>query len=1159
MTVDELRALLTRHTQGTTLTLPAADLGTGPAASLVTTWLDATLTVTDLRRTDLDDRTTLDGTLTCLGMDQLTVQGIEFALDPLDRTPTLYVPLTAPANWTFATSFPATEGTDLAALTYATPPALLLTSAARPARDGHPALDPGLTFDASQVNDPAQLGTLASLLHPLSLTGPVVRRPGPQPRTDISLRSQPRPDSGFSAAFYLWAGSRDDTYGLRLAADLVLGGTGGTTISAPPAKGPLRFSADQLPDRLPSGDLAAWSGTGPAVHQLVDQSGFLLGDAVRLTGVTAVIDPAAFGKGGLAAALTEVTATVETLPGVSWPIVGDDLALTGVGATLTVKNPLVSGRSAQVTGRGDFTVAGDVSLHAGAQIPPGTFKLVLDEGTPAELRDVLQHFLPHTDLSGVPELTLKKFSGTATPKEGTYEVDAAVSTDWHIDVGAARIALTEAGLKLAREGGGTSGTLSAKAEIGPVTGGSTVKFDAGWTVPGGFELDGNFPDLDLTAMLKSLACDADVPLPDGLPQVSLLHPSVVVKAGTAEAGKPAAGKSYELAVSTTAVFGSARLTFFGKAAKAEGGTAFVAAFWQQDWTWSPGDVPAWAGVLGFLDGITFDKAGLAVSSADGASVDTQAQPPDTLPATLGKGLTFFAELGLTGPLAPLKALFQDADGIHLMARLTTPVEQSEFSASIDEQKTREGFGGLDLAFKPAAREVSLQTSWNFTVPAIGSAPATLLQFVAGGALKGAEFHLFLVLKPAGYSARAAAVGELPISGMVELPVSADGTLSSDGDVRALASRLAQLDVPPEDRPTWKNAFGVEGFDVRYFYVQIGFGETGLVLGAGGSVAIGEATLELDIEGGFEPEPFVTVFHFALGTAHQGTGVSLWDIVHVLVTPPDWLSFLKQIVLHELAVCVVTAPGGWTNPATHEEWKQGFYAKGDVDFFGNNWRFEANISDDGLYAYSAIAQPLTLAGVFSYSDASGSKGPQYLLDTRGIRGGHLPAKILSLSGKLELLGLSVSVDAQLGSAGFAFTIAENLLGILQEDMSCTLSSTGLTASAHVSLDFDITLPRGVTLGGIPLFAGDLVGIKAQGGFDLTVDGSGAALHLTASCDAYALDLHLVQFAFDQWLTIGHWDDIVTWLQNNPEKVFAALGEGIWGALKNCATTTAAQLT
>ncbi|AEW98402.1 hypothetical protein [Streptantibioticus cattleyicolor] len=1204
MTIDELRALNTRCTRADVLTLPADAIGTGPAAALIGTWLDGTLTVTGLRREDHDATVVVHGTVTVsgLGITEVPVTGIEFGVDPVDHEPTLYVPLVLPADWDFATSFPETGGSDLAGLAFPAPPALLLTSAARPARQAYPALDAGVTFHAAEVADPAPLGTLVTLLRPgpgeLSLTGPIARRPATGPgdtvRTEITLRSAGRPEEAFSASFHLWAGSRGGgaegptvVYGLRLAADLFLGQDAGATVSAPADSGggTVVLTADRLPGRLATGDLAAWNGTGAAVHRLVDQEGFALGDAVRLTGVSAAIDPAKLGQGGLAAALTQVTATVETTPGTVWPIAGDDLALTGVGATLTVTDPLRASRTAHVTGHGDFTVTGDITLHATAEIPPGTFQLTLDESTPVRLTDVLRHFLPHADLTGAPDLTLTAFSGTATPKQGACEVDATVSSDWHLDIGAARVCLTEAGLTVTRHGDGaarpeaptapggspsrTTGTLSATAEVGPAQGGdgSAVRFSATWDIPGAFQLTGAFPDLDLTALLASLACRADVPLPDGLPQVSLLRPAVTVRLGDALAGQPARGRSYELAVATTARFDGTELAFVGKAGRTpEGATLFAAVLSQGDWSWSPGKVSSWAPALAFLDGITFTRSGLAVSSADDVPVDGGQDAPDTLPATLDKGLTFFTELGLTGPLAPLGALFQDTTGIHLTARLTTPVQNSEFTASIAEQKTRAGFGGLILTIRPAAREVSLQTSWNFTVPGVGTAPATLLQFVAGGALKGAGFHLFLVLKPAGSAAES--VAGRPVTRQLAYALRSSGPTPLPGPpdpappaVRRTAARLAGLTAAPsaKDRPAWKNAFGVEGFDIHDFFMEIGSGEAGPTLGAGGSVVIGEATLELDIEGGFEPEPFVTVFRFALGTVHQGTGISLWDMLAVLVTAPDWLGFLRQIVLHELAIRVVTVPGGWTDPATHEEWPQGFYAKGDIDFFGNNWRFEVNIGDEGLYASSAIAQPLKLAGVLTFSDATGTKGPRYLLDTRGIRGGHLPAKIFLLSGRLDLLGVSATVEAHLGDDGFAFALGVDVLEILRGEMSCVLGSGGLRAKARIELDLDVTVARGVVLGGIPVPAGNLVGVHLVGGFDLVVDGTGVDLALTAGCDAYLLDVHLVHFAFDQHFPIARWADIAGYLKDDPEKLFASLGEGIWDAIKDCATTTAAQLT
>ncbi|WP_274918671.1 hypothetical protein [Streptomyces sp. WZ-12] len=1218
MQFTDLQALLDRHTTGGTLTLAGSDFGHGPAAALVNTWLDdKTLTLGTLHRTDHPDTNTIvvDGELGALGITDAQVTGIEFGLDPVDQDPTLFIPLPTPASWTIATSFPDTEGSDLSGLTFGDRrPELLLTSVPRPARDGRPVLDRGLTFHAPEVQDPTPLGPLVALVRrppaSLSLTGLVQRRSvGETVVTDVALRSIPEPPQGFGGDFFLWAGSRGDapplTYGLRLAADLVLAHGVGATISAPvPAPGnEIALTVDALPGDVGTDALAEWYGTGLAVQQLTT-AGFPLGDAVRLTGLSATIDVTKIGTGpdkGLVKALTAIAVKVAAQPAVSWPIVGDDLAVTGVGAHLTVTTPLQKSRSATVTGYGDFTVAGAVALHASAAIPPGRFELALDDETPAQLKDVLRHFVPGTDLSGVPDLTLRKFHGTATPTQGEYGLSAAVTTDWHLDLGASRLQLTETSLELdrKREEGekgekevvkrrgvwktwrspqpgaaesqslSTTGTLAAKATLGPASGGNDgILFDAAWHLPGTFEIGGTFPKIDLTALIDALACRADVPLPDGLPAVELSDSTVRLRLGGAGVGEVADGQGYELAVASTVAFAGAHaLTLVGKAAKGDSGTLFAAAFWQQDWAWSPRQIPGWSEALGILGDITFAKSGLAVCSADGVALDA-ASPPDTLPGTLDKGLTFFTEIGFTGPLDPLRALFDGvATGVHLQAVLTSPVKNSVFKASIAEQKLRPGFGGLEVEIKPALPSITLSTSWNLTVPAMGSAPETLLQFVAGGTVSRAGFSLSLTLKPAapalGTIAGQLAPGRYAFAlekpGRTALP--AVPLTDPDGRIVHDATRRPTPEVgAPQPGPAWKNAFGIEGFDVEAFWAQIGGGTSGLTLGMGGSIRVGEVHLELDIVGGLEPEPFVTVFRFALTTADKGKGVSVRDILAVVVTPPPALDFLKTIVLHELTFCAVTAPGGWDSPLG-EHWEQGYYGRGDIDFFGNNWRFEVGVGNDGIYASSVVAQPLALGGVFTFSNHDGSKGPQYLLDTRGIKEGHLPEKIFYLSGKIDLLGItSAAVEAELGAKGFAFTLDAHLLDILTSELRCTLNTDGgLHASANVGLDFRVDIPRGVLLGGIPIPGGTLVDIQAHGGFDLTIDGSGAQLHLEAGCDAYLAGVHLVTFDLNIDFGIRSWDGIVGYLQDHPEELFAALGSGIWDAMKDCATTRAAELT
>ncbi|MEO3973541.1 hypothetical protein [Streptomyces sp. CAU 1734] len=1181
MRFTELQALLDRYTAGGTLALPAAGLGSGPAAALISGWLDdAVLTVGAPHREDHPETATvvIGGELTVLGITGAPVTGIEFGLDPVDGDPTLHIPLTTPAGWTLAVSFPDTAGSDLAGLAFGDRlPLLLLTSVPRPARDGLPALDRGVTLYAPEVLDPAPLGGLAALVRgpgaALSLTGPVQRRPaGGGTVTDIALRSVPEPWAGTGGYFSLWAGSRGDgpplAYGLRLIADLDPAPGVTVSLGAPvPAAGTeIVLGAEVLPGgAVDTSALREWYGSGAALDRLTG-AGFTLGDAVGIAGLDAVIDTTAAGRGA-AEALTAITLRAAAEPGVSWPVAGDDLAVTGVGAELTVTAPLLPTRSAGVTGYGDFTVAGPVALHARAAIPPGSFELTLDEETPARLADVLRHFLPGADLSGAPDLTLAKFHGTAVPTRGEYGLSATVITDWHIGIGAARLGLDRVTLELKRgkdeatpggEDARTTGTLAARARLGPAEGDGGMVFDAAWHLPGGFELGGTFPDTDLTALLEGLACRADVPLPDGLPAVGLRGASVRVRLGGAEAGEFDAGGGHELTVGGTVDFGgSTALTVAGKAAKGGSGTLFAAALWQDGWTWAPNQVPGWSGVLGILGGITFAKSGLAVCSADGVALDADSAP-DTLPAALDKGLTFFTEIAFTGPLEPLGALFEGAaDGVRLEAVLASPVRNSVFRASVAEQRLRSGFGGLEVEIQPAQPRIALSASWNFTVPAMGSAPATLLRFAAGGAVSEEGFSLFLTLEAA--AGPGAFAGRLPPDRYAFALEKQGRAILPAPPLPGAAARPVHGAAPGPDGPAWRNAFGIEGFDIEAFWAQIGGGTSGLTLGIGGSITVGPAALELDVVGGFEPEPFVTVFRFSLAAADSGKGVSLLDILAIVFPPPEALGFLAKIVLHELMFCAVTVPGGWTSPLG-EHWDQGCQGKGNIDFFGNNWRFEVGVGNDGLYAAGAIAQPLTIGKWFTLSDKDGTKGPHYLLDTRGIKEHRLPEKILSLSGRVALLGASAAVEAELGSDGFAFTLDAGLLGILESEVGCTLDTgSGLHATASVGLDFGVELPRGALLGGIPVAGGTLVGIKAHGGFDLRIDGTGAGLRLRAGCDAYLAGVHLVGFDLDLTFGVEKWDDIVGYLRDHPEKLFESLGDGIWDAMKHCATSRAAELT
>ncbi|NED00768.1 hypothetical protein G3I55_03690, partial [Streptomyces sp. SID6648] len=80
--------------------------------------------------------------------------------------------------------------------------------------------------------------------------------------------------------------------------------------------------------------------------------------------------------------------------------------------------------------------------------------------------------------------------------------------------------------------------MSATAKLGVAGGDRTVDFTATWTLPQSFALEGTFPEIELTELLKRLSCPLE--LPDGTPAVVLKKSKATLRAGKAMAGQPAA-------------------------------------------------------------------------------------------------------------------------------------------------------------------------------------------------------------------------------------------------------------------------------------------------------------------------------------------------------------------------------------------------------------------------------------------------------------------------------------------------------------------------------------------------------------------------------------------------------------------------------------------
>ncbi|MFJ6382745.1 hypothetical protein ACIQI7_22430 [Kitasatospora sp. NPDC092039] len=1211
-----------------TLTVTAANLDTQAASRQLAAWFPGGLTLHDATLENAATGVTAAGSLAGWPAAQAIKTTVVFGIDPADQSPSLYAHLVLPVSWTFGAAFPKIKGLALDRLTYAEPPLLLLTSTKREAADGLPDLPPGMTFHAPKAKPPTD-SALAFLLPltdgALTLTGPLMPADkNGRPGVDLRSRSKAGQDMQ-EASFLLWAGSRDlDTptpyYNVELRADVRISKTLTVEIGTSLQSGPATLILTGAPPKDPvaASDLKDFAGLDKAFTK-ADKAGFPLGDTLQLRDVLITIDPTNTG-GSLAKALRQVTVDIDSAPGRTWDIAEGNLKLTGVGAELSVFEPLQSTRSAWLVVRARFEVADKLPLLVEGIVPPGTLTVADDTLKPVPLKDVVQHFLPGTDLGHMPAINLTDFWGEVTPTTGTFSMAADADTNAALELGAATITLTQAGFALQHDKKNTTASLNAIAVVAPTGKPLTdgIKITAACAIPGSFRLSGQFPTVSLTDLIKQLAADTGLSLPSGMPAITFSKTTASVQYG----------QGWELALSGDVTYDKYTLSVVGKAARPAGEstgktTVLVVGLWQENWSFSPRDIGAWAKDLPILGDLTFTDSGLVVSTADQQNIDTgTVKKPKGLPATVGKGLTFFSTLGFGGDLAFLTRLFPSASGITVTARLASPIKNSEFAAVL--AKAGNGFGALTLTVKPATYEIALATAFVLQLPA--AAGSVKLQLTGQGAVSkpsagGWALSLKLVLTPA--KAYGAAAGKVPphqlalaldapgytlltpdpepapagtgmaavavltpapaalerllcdLTALGHTPVPVLWTAPPAAGTDALLPWAHGADVPYallvptphevwgaeplpgpdfyDSPPAWKNAFGIDGFTINGFFVEISLKDGKLVLGGGGELTFGSGndavTLDLTAKGSVEP-PMVTVFYFALKPADTKKGVSLHDIAALVTTPPSWLDILKKIVIHQLEVCLVTDAGGWKDDITKTTWQQGLFASGDIDFFDNNWRFKVEITRTGIYVDSEIEKPLTIAKLLTLSSATDqAKGPHYLLDLKNITSGNAPKKILALSGKVELLGASASLDASLGKDGFAFDLKVKVGGFTA-DLACTLDlDSGLTAKATATLDFSIDAPSSWKL------TGTVLDVNATGSLTLTVTKDQATVSLALKATVTLTGGHLpkIDLSVDD-LGITSFEDIINHFKNTPKLIYDQLGT-LGDDVKNCAVNTA----
>ncbi|MFF8912845.1 hypothetical protein ACF08M_05830 [Streptomyces sp. NPDC015032] len=1156
MDTIELRSLVTSCISNGTLTMAASTLRTGAAARLINDWFSGPLVVENVTCTDTDTGIQVKGTLNWTRISCERQATATFAAGP-GGDPSLLLRFPLPDQWTFAASFPATAGTPMNGLRFPAGPELLLTSQSLSAQGGHPVLARGLNFHAPAAELHTDCRGWNALLTAASdgriaLSGTIAPFSGAT-LPDIQLASGPltSPSQDLDLRFSLQAGAQYDDgevtfYGVDLCASLGLPGNLSLKLITALAPGPLTLIAQlsSTNHSVRSEDLKTWAHLGAAFERGAG-SGLDLGATVQLRDLTLSIDPLQLSK-QFTHAVTQITVGVAAQPELTWIINGaPGLRLAGLQANFVLDNPLRKTRKATVYAGADVQIAGHTNVMATGVIPPGTLRLALDPSTPVELTEAFKQFVPGQVLVGLPRIDLTGLDGQITPTKGAFEVTARAAVAAPFDLGAATITLKDAKVSLWRRPGAaggeptTGGEFTATARLAPRSDlAACTDFTADWTIPGRLTLKGTLPELPLTTLLKHLDTEAGL-LPDSLPEVTLI-PSTVTVALAKENEQ-----SYDLLLDSGVRFKNTTLRLVGKAGKDGATTAFTAVLWAEGWGVSPAAIAGWKGPLGIFDAVTFTGVGLAVSTAEQQLTSlSDVSLPATLPDQVSKGLTFFAEMTFTkdGFLNFLNKLFPGATGVKVAGVLATDASQSHFDVTIAEGSRKpgeSGFGGVHLVIYPAVPSIALVTTFVLHAPFISDDP---LQFIVSGSVSRTEavwsMSLNLVLR--GADSEGGRPGLL-------MPCQLGFALDAPGPAVITATPTAPVVRPlpvTADADAKKHAlrdvFGIKGFTIHDFFLNVSFRDNGFGLGGGGCIEIGGVTLELAVHGTVEP-PDIDAFVFSLDATHTGHGVSLHDLLGLVFDDiPGALDFLKDIAIKKLALYAVAIPGGWTNLGTQKEWSQGITTDGDIDFFGNTWRFQASVGKEGIAAKSDIAQPLRFADILTVSDASGKKGPQFEVNLRKT-GNSFPEKILHLSGSISFLDVvKTKAEIDVNHNGFSFAVTIDIT-IAKASFDCVLhiKHQKLTAKANAELDFRVGAPDGWDVA--------FLDVRAAGDIEVTasLQGASVSVHLTG---------HLTAPGVEQDVTIGPlnftaqgFNEIGTHLQDSVD-----IAKNIWKQLENLGT-------
>ncbi|HEY0612854.1 MAG TPA: hypothetical protein VGD35_24420, partial [Chitinophaga sp.] len=1064
MTIDALYDIITNSGwyTGNSLQLPAGAVDKdGPVYSMLNTWVGSTLQISAIPEPPKKNGNTitLSGNMSLLNTNNVYVQTIVFSIvdangqPAADGSPALFIDFPLPSSWTFATSFPVLTGTGISQLGFQQSH-FLLSSYVQAAAGSYPAMSAGLNFYApALLTNTGLLEVVAALLgggQTIAISGPLSILSG-----SIENLSHLQPGIALSTAAHnispasfltlpvslqcntsLQLPAKEFTVAVLLSSQVTIG-----------SQPPIGISVD-ITD--PGKVLVFEADTAVFVqHSLQELAGFLnnapvgdelkkyikdLSNFITLKGIRIYITTREINK-SLAKAFSAIAVDVGSTS--EWNVLPGYFDLKRFDATFMVNDVITNPQITTIVS-GTVGLIDKIDLLLSASFPDVSFDAQLQENSTINLTQLFTKFYPAA--SGFPVLICNQLDVNGTPGESNYGLSAGFTGDWQINSGVRQIKLNEAVLSLNYDKNGTpatTGTVVASVDFIGNGDQSIAEFSVNWDIRKSFQLQGKFPDINLTELAAQIVNVVSLSLPPGFPQLDLKNSTVTFTVLNPSGGNNPTGTVYDFSLSSTVQINNTDLGLVFEIQKNGQGWGCVAGIWTRNWEWSPAQ--QWPDIFGtILKDISFSKTGLIVSSLDNPSVSLQ-NPPSPIPSNIGKGLTFFTSIDFGGSaLEVLKKFFPDASGISFYAYLANPLSNSQFIGQIggDSSTQKYSFDGLKFIISPATKSFSLQTGVTFEFTEIAGprkGQPVKLDFIGGGTLNlEGEFDLYFVLKAAEEAQQAIQVKRLQRHTYNKL---------------LQGNRMLQIGAPPSTSRGWKDPLGLQGITIEDFWGEIGVSVEGaLKFGFGGNVGIGDVNpveLEMDVVAGIEVEvPVLYVFVFKLIEEDQSKSIQLTSLIKQFTSLDlSWVPVLNGIAFKQFQLYIVLDPAGWRNPATQTQYQMGFYASGDITFYGFEAVFDIAIYfNSGIKAWGYIDKPLSLAGgLFKLSDASGQKGPYGLIDTTSIIA-PTDKPYLFLSASMTLLAYSDTICAYIKNNAFYIEMTLHQF-IFTEKVLCSLSYAG----------------------------------------------------------------------------------------------------------------------